>query len=71
VILYAPLPTLSPTMEYDPKRDVILFTDPAASLGLQFKPGDFAIFYPQDGHKPGCIASAPSTVKKVVIKAKV
>jgi YhcH/YjgK/YiaL family protein len=72
VILYAPLPALTPTMDYDPKRDVILFTDPAASLGLQFKPGDFAIFYPQDGHKPGCLANGiPSTIKKVVIKAKV
>jgi YhcH/YjgK/YiaL family protein len=33
--------------------------------------GDFAIFFPEYGHKPGLCATAPEKVKKVVIKVKI
>ena len=29
---------------------------------------DFAVFFPEDAHKPGCISAKPSIVKKIVVK---
>jgi biofilm protein TabA len=68
---YAPLATLSAATEYDSVKDFTLYSEPAGSTPLRMIPGSFAVFYPQDGHKPGCVASAPARVKKVVIKISV
>lgn len=35
---------------------------------LQLDPGDFALFLPQDGHKPGCLDHTVQAVRKIVIK---
>lgn len=70
VIYYAPTADLVPTMVYDEARDCILYTDPAAATPLLMGPGRFAVFYAQEGHKPGCIHDAASRVKKVVVKVR-
>lgn len=35
------------------------------------KKNEFAVFFPEDAHKPGCISDAVSAVKKVVVKVPV
>ncbi len=30
--------------------------------------GDAAVFFPEDAHKPGCMAGARHDVRKVVVK---
>lgn len=70
---YAPLGKLSPSMGFDTEKDYTLFHEPAAGVttALAFAPGSFAIFLPQDGHKPGCATGTPMKIKKVVIKVRV
>ena len=70
VIYYAPTIGLIPTMAYDEGKDCLLYSDPAAGTPLLLQPGSFAIFYAQDGHKPGCLHQAACRIKKVVIKVK-
>lgn len=31
-------------------------------------PGDYSIFFPNDIHRPGCIADTPQVIRKVVVK---
>ncbi|HKN04363.1 MAG TPA: N-acetylneuraminate anomerase [Buttiauxella sp.] len=35
---------------------------------LTLRPGMFAVFMPNEPHKPGCVAALPEEIKKVVIK---
>lgn len=49
---------------FDPKRDIQFFKDEYTSL-ISVAPGNFVVFFPQDGHAP-CIGNG--TVRKVVIK---
>jgi YhcH/YjgK/YiaL family protein len=70
VIYYAPTSGLVPTMAYDETKDCLLYSDPAAATPLFMAPGRFAIFHPQDAHKPGCVHDTASRIKKVVVKAR-
>ena len=38
---------------------------------LDLKPGDFAVFFPEDVHRPGCMSGENTLVRKCVIKIKV
>lgn len=55
--------------QYDDNRDVMFFELPAKVNSLYLKPGNFALFYPEDAHRPQMNSSAVSAkVKKVVVK---
>ncbi len=56
------------TAEYDAASDKILFGEPEESTPFTLRPGLFAVFYPNDGHKGGCAVNAPSRVKKITVK---
>lgn len=71
LILYAPTAQLQPATQYDEAKDFLLYGDPATTTPLLLGPGSFAIFLPQDGHKPGCVDGTPCRMKKVVIKVRV
>jgi biofilm protein TabA len=71
VVYYAPVNRLQPLTGYQADEDCQLYADPAVATGLQLTAGSFAIFYPQDGHKPGCVNGHVSQVKKVVVKVRV
>jgi YhcH/YjgK/YiaL family protein len=71
VIYYAPVDLLRTATDYHAEKDYQLYHDPVVATGLQLTAGSFAVFYPQDGHKPGCVNGSPSPVKKVVIKVRV
>jgi YhcH/YjgK/YiaL family protein len=70
IIGYAPIERLPEVTDpYSDERDVIFFRDPAACSRTLLHAGDFAVYFPADGHKPGCQAgAAPGAVRKIVMK---
>lgn len=69
-ILYAPAGALEVKTPYNEAKDVTFYQDPSASSSLLVGPGEFAIFYPPDAHKPGCMVERAERVEKVVIKVR-
>jgi len=53
-----------PIDNYNPEKDVTFFTDKASNF-VTVKTGEFAIFFPTDGHQPGI---AEGVVKKLIVK---
>ena len=64
---YAPLGTLQPKGEYLEEKDCAYYED-GPSTALRCVEGMFAIFFPEDVHKPGCQLSGAARVKKIVVK---
>ena len=56
---------------YHDEKDVAFYADPELSSSFLVLPGQFAIFFPADGHKPGVMAGARDAVRKVVVKVRV
>ncbi len=72
IMYWAPLPLLTNvTMPFDEKQDAALYGHIAEGVPLQVRAGQFAIFYPEDGHIPSCAWGAPAEVLKVVVKVRV
>ena len=72
-ILYAPVESFQPTTPYNPAKDVQKYDGAGVSnvTSMVIPAGSFAVYLPQDGHKPGCQASdRPEPVVKVVIKVR-
>ena len=68
----APVSELTPSMDYDPQRDLLFYREPARSSQLLLRARDFAIVSPQEGHAPRRMtAGGPCQVKKIVVKVKV
>lgn len=63
---YTPLCDL-PELEYNAEKDIIKYEGPAQTY-VTCKPGEMAIFFPQDGHAP-CI-SDKAEIKKAIFKVK-
>ena len=61
---YTPLSDL-PEAEYNEEKDITKYQG-AANTYVTCKPGEFAIFFPQDGHAP-CI-SDEAEIKKAIFK---
>jgi YhcH/YjgK/YiaL family protein len=61
---YTPLCDLSDA-EYNNEKDITKY-EGMADTYVTCKPGEFAIFFPQDGHAP-CIAGVPE-IKKAIFK---
>lgn len=57
--------------EYNPAKDILYHQPPADATTLAMKPGYFAIFYPQDVHRPNCQLHGKAHVRKIVMKVKV
>lgn len=51
-----------------PERDVCFYQDAENEVFLKMCPGNFAIFFPFDVHRPGCRDGEPCAVRKVVVK---
>ncbi|MCI6036511.1 MAG: YhcH/YjgK/YiaL family protein [Candidatus Limiplasma sp.] len=74
---YAPAETLEPETEYSEEKDFLFFKDTetkekkSEELRMLLHPGEFAVFFPQDAHRP-CIKSEGSdeTVRKAVVKVR-
>lgn len=63
---YTPLQDL-PDYEYNAEKDITKYGDTMAQTYVTCKPGQMAIFFPQDGHAP-CIAA--QDIKKAIFKVK-
>ena len=63
ILGYTPLCNL-PDTEYDAEKDIAFYPGLAENY-FTLKPGQFAIFFPQDGHAPGV---SKTGLKKVVVK---
>ncbi len=68
IIEHVALDGLPVDTPYDETKDYGLVRDPAARSSVVLAPGSWAIFFPQDAHKPGCALGVPGAVRKVVIK---
>lgn len=66
-VYHLPLDRLTEEAAYDADKDVAKYAGEDAQA-LVLRAGDFAIFYPHDGHKPSCADGPPGRVKKVVFK---
>jgi YhcH/YjgK/YiaL family protein len=55
--------------EYNPEKDIIFYTGETTQLCLAS--GMFAVFFPQDVHRPCMQIDGPEKVKKVVVKVKI
>ena len=64
---YKPLEKL-PDVEYDEAKDITKYPDTEAESFVTCRPGEFVIFFPQDGHAP-CISQEES-IKKAIFKVK-
>ena len=70
-ILWSPLAALTQvTQPYAAERDIAFFANPPQWTPLNLQAGQFAIFFPEDGHAPGLECAGPSAVRKVVIKVR-
>ncbi len=67
-ILYLPAEGLAIAEPYSDQSDVVFFEEPKVSSSLLLSPGDAALFFPEDAHKPGCMAGARHEIRKVVVK---
>ena len=65
---YTPLCDLPDGFEYNEEKDITKYGDTKAATYVTCKPGEMAVFFPQDGHAP-CISSEPA-IKKAIFKIK-
>lgn len=70
-ILHAPAAALAVETPYDEAMDIAFYAEPPFASSLLMRTGDLAVFHPDDAHKPGCMAGARHTVKKVVVKVRI
>jgi YhcH/YjgK/YiaL family protein len=57
------------TAEYLPEKDIIFFSGETTQMIVDT--GMFAVFFPQDVHRPCMQIDGPAKVKKVVVKVKI
>ena len=67
----APLAGLVTTEPYDPARDIEFFAVPPQSRTLALGAGDFAVFTPNDAHRPSLHLDGPHVSRKAVVKVSV
>lgn len=69
---YAPVEELESSIAYNDLKDMEKFTGEKAIHAVMnlLSAGNFAVYLPQDGHKPGCAVEQPEPVVKVVIKVR-
>jgi YhcH/YjgK/YiaL family protein len=65
---FAPLNDQTVTAEYNTDKDIIFFSGETEQLTVEA--GMFAVFFPQDVHRPCMQIGGPEKVKKVVVKVK-
>ena len=69
LMYWAPLSLLTNvSMPYDGEKDAALYGLIPEGVPLQVRAGQFAIFFPDDGHIPSCSWDQPAEVLKVVVK---
>lgn len=70
VLGWAPLPGLVPCKEYNSEKDVIFFHPPRDYVSFKLKPGQFALFLPNDPHSPARCLDKAGEIQKILVKVK-
>nr|WP_310616429.1 YhcH/YjgK/YiaL family protein [Pantoea cypripedii] len=60
--------SLSIHQPYDANRDIIFYQHAPDETLIRMVPGTFAVFFPQDIHRPNCAPHQPAAIRKVVVK---
>ncbi len=69
IIGAAPLDLNShPSEEYDSKKDAAFYETLTGETELLLKTGEYAFFFPEDIHRPGCASKESTGVRKAVVK---
>lgn len=71
VIGWVPMEGLKVMTPYSEENDVVFYHNSEHMSQLVLTPGMFAVFYPYDAHRPGCLLGKPEQVKKIVVKVKI
>ncbi|MBC2582707.1 YhcH/YjgK/YiaL family protein [Clostridium sp. DJ247] len=50
------------------EKDVLFYENTENEIDLIMKPGNFAIFFPNDVHRPTCAVNEACSIRKVVVK---
>ena len=50
------------------QRDIIFYHASENESFIEMIPGSYAIFFPQDVHRPGCHKSVATPIRKIVVK---
>ena len=59
------------TTEYNAEKDVVKMNTTFSYTKLKVKAGQFAIFFPEDAHRPNMSIGGQEQIKKAVIKVKI
>ena len=65
---YTPVEGLEIKEDLRPEQDMIFYKETLKGSNIKFTNGDYAIFFPEDAHRPGCALGDCSKVKKIVVK---
>jgi len=69
IIDWAPRSMLQPDGDFSIEKDVGFWQPPAEPVtGLIQRPGCFAVFYPEDAHRPKVRIAASEPIRKLVVK---
>ena len=52
------------------EKDVLFYKNVENEMDITLKPGNFAVFFPFDVHRPGCAIAQETSIRKVVVKIK-
>jgi biofilm protein TabA len=69
-MLWTPVEGLTPVTDYDMEKDIRFYADRPCT-NLVVGPGQFAVFFPADAHKPRGIVTRSESIHKVVVKVAV
>ncbi len=62
--------TLEPAGDYDADNDFTILQPADGYSSLIMEPGKFAVFFPEDIHRPGCNVDGTNTVRKICMKVR-
>ena len=71
VIGVAPAESLTVSTPYHGEKDITFYAVPDTYEPVDLVPGQFAVFFPADGHMPLCSAGQPIEIHKAVVKVRV
>ncbi len=63
--------SLSVSDPYDPDKDLVFYDQPNDFLSFPLIPGRFAVYYPNDAHRPNCDLDGTSQVRKICMKVRI
>lgn len=67
---YCPREQLTPTTEYDGNKDIRFYEFNGEGSKLHLEEGQFAIYFPQDGHLPAVADASTGICRRAVVKIK-